>query len=162
MTRALLVSLVSLGSLVAACDSRDDSRPAKAQTPALPALERSTQQDLATELDDAEMSGTWTEVKRRWQGQTLTWKVTRHASLCRTAGDCYVAAFPIQRPAKRGWLPQLVFAPGQFAKLEQTCGDAPHCELTVEGRLGKLEVSAELPTNLRLDEVRVITSTASR
>jgi hypothetical protein len=154
MHRALL-----LLSVVTACKS-EDSRPTKAQD--LPTLTAATQQDLVRELDQAEGRGTWGEVKRRWQGQTLTWKVTRHAALCRSADACYVAAFPIQRPAKRGWLPQLVFAPGQFAMLEQACADQARCEITVEGRLDKLEVSGEMPTNLRFQDVKLLTRTAAR
>lgn len=153
MHRALL-----LFSLVA-CDS-EDLRPAQDQTP--PMLTAATQQDLAKELDLAETRGTWGEVKRRWQGQTLTWKVTRQASLCRTADQCFVAAFPIQRPAKRGWMPQLVFAPGQYEAISATCGDQPQCEITVEGLLEKLDVSAQMPTNVKFSGVRLVTRTAAR
>ena len=156
MYRALL-----LVSLVAACKS-EDRRPGAAQDLTPPMLTAATQQDLAKELDAANGRGTWGEVKRRWQGQTLTWKVTRQASLCRSADECFVAAFPVQRPAKRGWLPQLKFAPGQFAVLEAACGDKPTCEITVEGLLEKLDVSGEMPTNLRFGNVRILTQTASR
>ncbi len=145
----------------AACSS-EDHRPGPAQDQTPPMLTAATQQDLATELDLAEGRGTYSEVKRRWQGQTLTWKVTRQASLCRNPEECFVAAFPIQRPAKRGWMPQLVFAPGQYEAIAATCGDQPQCEITVEGRLEKLEVSAAMPTNVKFANVRLVTRTAAR
>jgi len=147
-------------SLVSACS--EDRRPGASQDLTPPMLTAATQQDLAKELDAANGRGTWGEVKRRWQGQTLTWKVTRQASLCLRADECFVAAFPVQRPAKRGWLPQLSFAPGQFAILEAACGGKPTCEITIEGLLEKLEVSSEMPTNLRFNNVRIVTQTASR
>jgi hypothetical protein len=68
----------------------------------------------------------------------------------------------VQRPAKYGWLPQLTFAPGQFAVLEAACGGKAQCEITFEGLLEKLEVSSEMPTNLRFGNVRLLTRTASR
>ncbi len=156
MRYALLLSFALF-----ACKS-EDRRPGAAQDLTPPMLTAATQQDLANELDQAEQRGTWGEVRRRWQGQRLTWKVTRQAALCRSAEACYVAAFPIQRPAKRGWLPQLIFAPGQFAMLEQACGDQPQCEITVEGVLEKLETSGEMPTNLRFNSVKLVTRTAAR
>jgi len=156
MRIALLLSF-----LVVACKA-EDRRPGPPQDLTPPMLTAATQQDLARELDEAEQRGTWGEVRRRWQGQVLTWKVTRQASLCRSAEACYVAAFPVQRPAKRGWLPQLIFAPGQFAVIEQACSDKPQCEITVEGYLEKLETSAEMPTNLRFNNVKLVTRTASR
>lgn len=155
MHRALL-----LLSVIAACKS-EDHRPGPTQDLTPPALTAATQQDLAMELDLAESRGTWGEVKRRWQGQTLTWKVTRQASLCRSSDACFVAAFPISRPAKRGWLPQLVFAPGQFAMLETACGDKPQCEITVTGYLEKLDVTPEMPTNLRFNNVKLVNRVAS-
>ncbi len=156
MHRALL-----LVSFVAACSS-EDRRLGPTQDVTPPMLTAATQQDLATELDLAESRGTWSEVKRRWQGQTLTWKVTRQALLCRSADECFVAAFPIQRPAKRGWMPQLVFAPGQYEVVAAACGDQPRCEITVEGLLEKLDVSAQMPTNLKFSNVRIVTRTAAR
>lgn len=158
MSRALL--LISVLSM-AACKS-EDPRPGAPQDPTLPMLTSATQQDLVKELGEANGRGTWGEVKRRWQGQTLTWKVTRYASLCRTAEACYVAAFPVQRPAKVGWMPQLLFGPGQYAVLEAACADKAQCEITFEGRLDKLETSAEMPTNVRFTDVRIVTRTASR
>jgi hypothetical protein len=156
MNRTLPVLLV-----LAACSSEDRRSPAP--TPAQPpALAHATQQDLARELDDADVHGTWTEVKRRWTGQVLRWTVTRQQALCASEHACNVLAFPIQRPAKYGWLPQLVFAPGQYAALESACAGKPSCEISIEGTLARLEVSGELPTNLRLEHVTLRTTTAQR
>jgi hypothetical protein len=86
----------------------------------------------------------------------VTWTVTRHRLLCRSADGCNVAAFPLQRSAKQGWMPLLSFAPGQYDALTASCGDREPCEVTVEGTLGELEVSPELPTQLRLTNVRLV------
>jgi len=154
MHRTLLVTVA-----LAACQGE---APPPAQDPTPPMLVRATQQDLAMELDAAAGRGSFGELRRRWQGQTLRWTVTRQAALCRSPEACFVAAFPVQRPAKHGWLPQLTFAPGQFAALEAACAARPQCEVTFEGLLDKLEVSAELPTNLRFSNVRLVTRTAAR
>jgi hypothetical protein len=140
---------------VAACSSKDRSPPPPIkQVP--PALAKATQADLANELADADRLGTWQEVRRRWQGQVLRWTVIRSAVFCKTADECHVSAFPIQRPAKHGWLPALKFAPGQFAALEAKCGDRETCDVTIEGTLEKLDVSGEMPTNLRFSDVKII------
>jgi hypothetical protein len=68
----------------------------------------------------------------------------------------HVAAFPIQRPAQHGWLPALELAPGELAKLDTACAGAERCELTFEGTLKELAVSAELPTSVRFGDVRVV------
>jgi hypothetical protein len=150
----LLLSLLSLLS-VAACSSKEH-RPQPAAEPALPKLERASQDDLALELQDADQRGTWFEVRHRWQGQTLRWTVTRHKLLCATAERCNVSAFPVRTGAPAGWLPTLKFAPGQFAALEARCGDRELCEITIEGKLERLAVSAEQPTNLELTGVKLV------
>ncbi len=148
-------TLLLLVLTVAACRT-EDRRAAPPQAEPHPRLASATQSDLARELDDADQRGTWNEVKRRWQGQVLRWTVTRQRVLCPTAEACNVAAFPIRRPAPAGWLPTLRFAPGQFAALEARCGGQDLCEVTIEGKLEKLQVSGELPTNLELTGVTVV------
>jgi hypothetical protein len=148
-------SALLLVVLTAACHS--DDRPAPSpQIAQLPRLASATQADLARELEDAEQRATWSEVKRRWEGQPLRWTVTRQQMLCRSAEACNVAAFPIRRPAPVGWLPTLKFAPGQFAALEARCGGKEICEVTIEGKLEKLSVSGELPTNLEITGVKIV------
>ena len=82
--------------------------------------------------------------------------MTRQRVLCQTAEACNVSAFPIQRPAPVGWLPTLRFAPGQFAALESRCAGKDVCEVTIEGKLERLQVSAEQPTNLELTGVTIV------
>lgn len=147
MTRILPLVL-----LVAAC-SKDSAPP---PPPARPALEHAGQADLAHDIADAERLGTWREVQHRWEGQTLRWTVTRQRQLCRSADDCNVAAFPVQRPARQGWMPVLSFAPGQYDVLARTCGDRDQCDVTIEGTLSELELSPELPTTVRLSSVRIV------
>jgi hypothetical protein len=147
--RTLLLILLAAG-----CHG-DAPKPAKRDVVARPDLSHATQADLATEIDQAERRGTWREVRQRWEGQQLHWTVTRHRALCMTASACNVAAFPVQRPAQHGWLPQLTFAPGEFEKLS-ACGDADNCELEVVGTLKTLDLSGELPTSVHFDGVRVV------
>jgi hypothetical protein len=149
MTRILPLVIV-----LAAC--KGEGRPQPAPAPA-PTLEHATQADLAQDIAEADRLGTWHEVQQRWQGQTLRWTVIRQRALCSSAEDCNVAAFPIQRPAKQGWMPLLSFAPGQYEVLATACGSQERCEVTIEGTLRKLEVSPELPTALQLSNVRVVT-----
>ena len=154
MKRALVLCLV-----IAGC--RADERPGEKADLTPPAFKNGTQLDLAREIDAANARRTWADVRHRWQGQWLRWTVIRQKSLCRSAESCNVAAFPIQRPAKVGWLPQLVFAPGQFAKLEETCGDREQCSITIEGLVERLEVSGDMPTNVKFGNVKIVTRTAS-
>ncbi len=148
----LLISVVVLS----AC-SAEDRRPAPPPTePTLVRLASATQHDLGRELDAAELAGTWSDVKRRWQGQRVRWSVTRQRALCRSAETCNVAAFPIQRPAQHGWMPLVKFAPGEFAALEAACPGADLCEVTIEGRLAHLDVSGERPTNLTITNATLV------
>ena len=141
--------------VLAACGKGDDRRPPPPAAAPRPALEHASPRDLARELADAERLGTWQEVQHRWQGQRVQWAVTRQRLLCRSADDCNVAAFPIERPAKQGWMPQLGFAPGQYEAMATLCGAQEPCELTVEGTLSQLDASPELPTRVQLSNVRV-------
>ena len=125
-----------------------------------PALEHATQSDLAREIGEADRLGTWRDIQHRWQGQTLRWTVTRQRLLCSSAEDCNVAAFPIQRPAKQGWMPLLSFAAGQYEALVKVCGSREQCEVTIEGTLSELDVSPELPTKLTLSNVRIVPAPA--
>ncbi len=150
MKRILVLMIIA-----AACGKGDDRTPPPA--PVRPALEHATQADLARELADADRLATWREGQHRWQGQTVRWTVTRQRLLCRSADDCNVAVFPIERPAKQGWMPALQFAPGQYDVLTDLCGSQEQCEVTVEGTLTELDVSPELPTHLQLSNVRIVT-----
>ena len=151
MTRIAFVLLV-----VAACSRSEQRKIIERDVAVKPDLSHATQTDLAAELDQAERRGTWREVRQRWEGQHLHWRVTRHAALCMSAKACNVAAFPVQRPATYGWLPELAFAPGEYAKLEATCGSAATCEIEIEGTLSRLDLSGDLPTSVHFDQVRVI------
>ena len=147
---------VSLAAALGACRGRTaDEESTSRAVSARPALAHASQADLARELDEAERHGTWTELRRRWQGQPLHWKVTRQRLLCLQASACHVAAFPIERPAKHGWMPALQFAPGEFDRLQRACGSQDQCDIEIEGTLSDLEVSAELPTSLRISEVKI-------
>lgn len=150
---ALLAATSVVFGALAGCRSSDRSSPAPAASTV--ALAHATQADLAREVADAERLGSWGDVKHRWQGQTVRWTVTRQRLLCGAADDCFVAAFPIQRPAKQGWMPQLQFAPGQFEVLTGLCGSREQCDITVEGTVSQLDVSPEMPTSVLLSNVRV-------
>jgi hypothetical protein len=157
-------TLILLAAACACACGKTDRAPAPA---APPPLAHATQADLARDLADADRLGTWGDVVHRWQGQTVRWTVTRQRLLCRSADDCNVAAFPIQRPAKQGWMPQLQFAPVQYEALAGLCGSQDQCEVTIEATLSKLDASPELPTSVQLSNVQILpphpgTQTASR
>lgn len=152
MSNARLLPLL----LFAACsaDERPPVPPPCSTAP--PVLAAATQRDLGRELDDAERRGTWTEVRRAWQGQRLRWTVTRHRMLCRIADACHVAAFPVQRPAPHGWMPRVEFAAGEFDRLQAACGDAASCDFTFEATLTELDVTGDTPTKLRFTGARLL------
>jgi hypothetical protein len=152
-----MTRIAILLAALAACGTSDRAAPAPAPAPARrPALEHASQADLAREIADADLAGAWSELVQRWQGQTVRWTVTRQRALCRTAGDCYVAAFPIQRPARQGWMPELRFASGEFEALGRLCGDRAQCEVTIDATLSKLDVSSELAAGVQLSNVRIV------
>jgi hypothetical protein len=151
MKRTLLLIATAAG-----CGNTDADAPARPAPAA--ALAHATAADLAHEIADAARLGTWRDVQHRWQGQHVQWAVTRQRLLCGAADDCNVAAFPIQRPAKQGWMPALAFAPGQYEALAAACGDREPCELTVAGTLSALDVSPELPIRVALTDVRIVSS----
>lgn len=176
MSSRTLTSLALLTVGLVACRSnpppsdRDGDRAGGSPTSPRPVTSTSaaTQVDLARELDATEHAAdpltALYEVRDRWQNKHLTWTVTRHAVLCRTAAACNVMPFPTPRPAEvagHGWMPALEFAPGQFDKLVAACGTTPTCELTFEGDLTRLSVSEELPTSLRFTNVSIVTATAT-
>lgn len=150
-----MTRIIPLLIVLAACSAEDRRSPPPAKKVA-PALSNATQADFALELDKAAENGTWIELRRRWQGQKLRWTVIRQRMLCASAEACNVAAFPVQRPATHGWMPELSFAPGQYAALSAKCGDAEQCDVTIEGVLVKLEASDESPTRLRFDHVTIV------
>jgi hypothetical protein len=156
MRMTIIASVV----LFAAACHRDDHRAKPAPSLAIKPLEHASQADLARELDEADRHATWGDVRHRWAGQHLRWTVTRYTPLCRTASECHVAAFPIQRPAKHGWMPALALASGEWSKIESGCGNAAQCELVIEGTVGDLEVSGDLPTSLKLTDVHVVSAHA--
>lgn len=151
--------ILPLVIVLAACSAEDRRSPPPANKPA-PQLMNATQADLARELDRAAENGTWIELRRRWQGQRISWTVTRQRMLCASAEQCNVAAFAVQNHATHGWMPELKFAPGQYEALAATCGDAAQCEVRIEGVVAKLEASDEAPTRLVLDGVQLTDRTA--
>ena len=156
MTIRTSVLVVLISGFTASCGREAREIPAARDIAMQPDLSRATQADLGAEIDQAERRGTWREVRQRWEGQRLHWTVTRHHALCSDAIRCNVAAFPIQQPARHGWLPSLSLEPGEYAKIEAACGTAPHCELEFEGTLTRLELSGEHPTSVHFDHVRVV------
>ena len=142
---------IALLALLAGCSK---STPDAAPPPPPPAskVSSATQVDLAKDVDQAMQVGTWNELRRKWQGLELTWTVTRHAALCPSAAHCNVAAMPIERPAKQGWLPALEFAPGQFDKLTGACGGAD-CEFTFTGTIDEVRGSDAEPAAIRFKDV---------
>ena len=156
MKRIVLLVLLTVAASCGKGDDRTEPSSPMSRTP-MRALEHATAADLAREIEDADRLGTWRELQHRWQGQTVRWTVTRQRMLCQSADDCNVAAFPIQRPAKQGWMPQLRFAAGQSDALAAMCGNQEQCEAIIEGTVSQLDVSPDLPTSVQLSNVRLVT-----
>jgi hypothetical protein len=152
MSRTIIIAF----ALLAACRSERSAPPAHTQTATPAPLANATQDALRAELEDAQRLGTYRQVRTRWQGQRLHWSVTRYRALCASADACNVAAFPVQRPARQGWLPQLGFAPGAFDALSAACGDRDVCQLTIDGTLADLDATGEHATKVRIDGVTVV------
>jgi hypothetical protein len=155
MKRILHLVLLAVAASCGKGDDRSSSSSSSTQKPAR-VLEHSTAADLAREIEEADRLGTWRELQHRWQGQTVRWTVTRQRMLCQSADDCNVAAFPIQRPAKQGWMPQLRFAAGQYDALTAMCGNQEQCDAIIEGTVSQLDVSPDLPTSVQLSNVRLV------
>jgi hypothetical protein len=148
---------VVLALVLAACRSEQRHSPPAEQAAPL-RLGRGTQTELASELDDAEHRNTYGEVRHKWQGQRLHWTATRYRAMCGGESACNVAAFPIQRPAKHGWMPKLGFAPGQYAALVAACGTREQCDFTFEGTLVELDASGDHATKLRFADVTLVSA----
>ena len=159
MKRTLLLLLLVAAAACGKGDDRTSASSSRLPSPgaSMPPLEHATAADLAHEIAEADRLSTWRELQHRWQGQTVRWTVTRQRLLCQSADDCNVAAFPIERPAKQGWMPQLHFAAGQYEALTAICGNQEQCEVTVEGTVSQIDVSPELPTSVQLSNVRLVT-----
>ncbi|MEO7733171.1 MAG: hypothetical protein ABIY55_19565 [Kofleriaceae bacterium] len=146
---------VVLALVLAACRS-PERRPPPAEQTATPKLAPGTQAELARELDDAEPRNASGEVRHRWQGQRLHWTATRYRAMCGAEAACNVAVFPVQRPARHGWMPKLGFAPGQYDALAAACGAREQCDFTFEGTLVELDASGDHATKLRFADVTVV------
>ena len=155
MKNVTLVTLLVAG--VFGCKTAEHSEPRRGET--RPVLAHGTQTDLARELDAAERTGTWEAIAARWRGRRLAWTVTLYPSLCASGSACHVAAFPVQRPATRGWLPGLEMRDSEYRKVEAGCAAAEQCKLLFEGTLRDLVVSPELPTSMTFSDVRVLSVT---
>ena len=155
--KRILLLVVATAAACGKADDRTASSSSDSQSPPVQPLEHATAADLAHDIAEADRLGTWRELQHRWQGQTVRWTVTRQRLLCQSADDCNVAAFPIERPARQGWMPQLHFAAGQYDALTAMCGNQQQCDVTVEGTVSQLDVSPELPTSVQLSNVRLVT-----
>jgi hypothetical protein len=153
----MIRTLPLLMLVIAAC-SKEDRRSAPPEaTPVVP-LASATQNDLAKDILDAERRGTFTETKKKWRDQPVTWKVERREALCRSEDACNVSAFPVSQGAKMGWMPKLRFASGQYEKLVAACKGHELCDLTIAGKIDKLDLSLENPVNVTLGDVRIETT----
>ena len=82
---------------------------------------------------------------------------TRYDLLCKSATHCNLSAFPVQRQAKQGWMPEVSFAEGEFAKIEKACGTA-ECKLQIDGTLAEVRGSDAQPAALRIANAKVLSA----
>nr|HEX4312853.1 hypothetical protein [Kofleriaceae bacterium] len=156
MKRSLIVLVLAA---MAACSKSDAPAPAPAPAVTVTPLASTLPTELAKDVDAAQQTGKWADLKQRWQGQHVTWTVWRHELLCGSAARCNVSAFPVQRPAKHGWLPELQFAGGgEYAKIEAACGKAD-CEIKIDGVMAEVRGSDAEPAAMRIADVKVVSAT---
>lgn len=165
----LAAAALAASAMIPGCQERSASRFDLAAAPAPlvaagPGAElwAGSQDELAIALDAVAAQvdpGASAALRQRWQGKRVRWSVTRVPALCGPTEPCHVQPFASARRTEtsaHGWLPELRFAAGEREKLLVGCGDQPVCEVTVEARIDQLQVSDELPTSVRLSEVRVV------
>jgi hypothetical protein len=162
MTRTF-ATLLLLSVAVAGCSksaSEQAPTPAPTPTPAvapMPKLDSTLQSALAKDIDQVRQSGKWNELRQRWQGQHVTWDVTRFELLCRSEGRCNVAAFPIEKQAKEGWMPELSLSKDEYGKIAAACG-ADSCRLKIDGTIAEVRGSDAQPPSLRIADVKVVSA----
>ena len=162
MTRTF-ASLLVLSMTVAGCSKSSSEQaptPAPMPTPAVAPvakLDSTLQGALAKDIDQVRQSGKWNELRQRWQGQHVTWDVTRYDRLCRSEARCNVAAFPIEKSAKQGWMPELSLSKDEYRKIEAACG-TDSCQLKIDGTIAEVRGSDAQPPSLRIADVKVVSA----
>jgi hypothetical protein len=164
--KRLLAIAISLCALVA-CDQKEDPAPAQPASAAKPApapVDRRDQYALARDIVaaltvDAEADpDALPKVIKAWQGRRFRWELAFIPALCTQPDRCVVAPFDhkrFERPIGQGWLPRLELDKKTFAALRERCKSYQQCIIEVEARIEKLRLSAELPTQLTLNEVQI-------
>jgi hypothetical protein len=143
---------------LAACKGSSDDCKIPAPAPVMVTAVGGSQSDLAKEMDAADKTAGWQDLKHRWQGKLVTWQVTRQRSLCNDAAACNVRPFPTVQGVHYGWMPRLELSAAEYAKLEAGCGKAEPCNVTFQGVLSDLEISGDSPTNLRFSDVKIVSA----
>jgi hypothetical protein len=153
-------TLLVLSVVVAGCSkSSSEQAPAAAPPAVAPVakLDSTLQGALASDIAQVRQSGKWNELRQRWQGQHVTWDVTRYDRLCRSEARCNVAAFPIEKSAKQGWMPELSLSKDEYKKIEAACGTAA-CRLKIDGTIAEVRGSDAEPPSLRIAGVKVVSA----
>jgi len=161
--------VATLAMSVAACSRTSDDTsspttsaapgsPGPAPAPAAPTGRAGSQQDLATEMDAADKTGTWQDLRHRWQGKQVTWTVTRLAPLCHDAVLCNVRPFSTVQGVHYGWMPKLELSPTEFDKLTKGCGASDPCKVTFTGVLSDFQISGDAPTSLKFSDVTIVSA----
>jgi hypothetical protein len=120
-------------------------------------LDNTLQTALAKDIDATRVSGKWAALRQRWQGQHVTWDVTRYNLLCRSAARCNVAAFKVPSHSNEGWMPELSLTADEYAKIEAACGKTD-CALKIDGTVAELRGSEAEPASLRIGNVKVVSA----
>lgn len=101
-----------------------------------------------------------TKVRQSWQGNRYRWELASVPLFCRSAAACHLAPFDHARfPDRRiqqGWMPQLELDDAGFAELGRLCEGRKVCVVEVEATMRELVFDPELPTAVRLADVRLV------
>jgi len=157
-----LASLLVLSVAVVGCSKSAEQATASeaAPTPAVAPvakLDSTLPGALANDIDQVRQSGKWNELRQRWQGQHVSWDVTRYGLMCRSEARCNVGAFAMAKQAKEGWMPELSLSKDEFKKIEAACG-AADCKLKIDGTIAEVRGSDAAPPSLRIADVKVVSA----
>ncbi len=153
-------TLLVLSVVAVVCSKSETATPEPAPQPAVAPVAQladTLPTTLAKEIEEVRLNGKWDGLRKRWTGQHVSWSVTRYNPLCKSAAHCNVAAFPIQKAAQQGWMPEVTFAEGEFAKIEKACG-AAECKLQIDGTLAEVRGSDAQPAAMRIANVKVLSA----
>lgn len=154
---------------VVGCKAGPTPEPVAEASPAPHTSER-TQYELVGELRAAlrtpveQRDAALQQLRRDWTGQIYTWEMHVIPTLCQSPERCNVMPFDHHRfegVVVQGWLPSVELTTAVHTDLLERCQRTAPCVATFRGQLD-LNVSAEEPTSVKLQNAEVVDTRATR